>query len=103
MLATRTRNEWLKEDASAATNAIFFSKNDITIGTKLIYHGRRRPNTVWIVVAIWTGGADHVENFRPHVRYLDDEIELHNDHGEVKRLKFKYASYAAIWWLYRKP
>ncbi len=91
-----------------AGDPVFFKKNQITIGTELVYYGRHAPGTKWKVARIlhfynetpnkrnhWEGRLRlrRVE----HPETLNDALVLHCENGARMELTFQYVSYSAIW------
>ncbi len=87
---------------------VFFKKNQITIGTELVYYGRHAPGTKWKVARIlhfynevpsrknhWEGRLRFRRVEQPQT--LNDALVLHCENGARMELTFQYVSYSAIW------
>ncbi len=98
---------------------IFFHKGQIRKGTRLVYVGRRDPNSIWIVVSIYShvrgnlsvvgaarAKAQHLlgdKRTDGQVKYLRDTVLLQRlgragvKFQEFKHVGFGCLSYSAIW------
>ena len=81
---------------------VFFTKDQITVGTKLRYFGRTNPDVVFTVTYIKSWHRSNKGNYyaaREEVaRRLNDEITVVSALGKDKRVfSFAYLSYSAIW------
>lgn len=80
---------------------VFFSKDQLKVGSILKYYGRHAPGTTWEVTKIWyfTKVKGQYRSHRNQtVTKLDDAIEVVcQDDGTIMELTFQYLSYSAIW------
>jgi hypothetical protein len=86
----------------ALYDPIFFRKDDLKVGTELLYMGRLAPKTRWTIVEVKTDlGRGRGMKIVDGVRTLNDYLTLRSASGEIRRMSFAYASYSAIWQLPR--
>jgi hypothetical protein len=109
--------------AAKAEDLVFFTKDQLKVGSILKYYGRHEPNTTWEVKAIWHfiyvkpslnhPGRAHFSSkkidsnprngyYRRHkvasVNSLADQVEIICKEIKQKHmLEFGYISYSAIW------
>src|SRR4051812_40925652 len=87
---------------------VFFRKNQIVVGTQLVYSGRTDPGAVWEVVGIYTYDRRRGEDVMTHsVRTMADEVHVRKVSGKSNNaaheigatifMTFVYFSYSAIW------
>jgi hypothetical protein len=80
---------------------VFFRKDQIMIGTVLVYYGRRNPGKTWRVMRVRNFkrvNGECVGKWDRFVKGLQDEVELHcEETGDWVYLHFGYLSYSAIW------
>lgn len=98
----RVRLDELKTIPTAVfSNPIFFSKYNVTVGTRLRHYGRRAHGTTWVVNDITTitpGKYGRVQHQIAFVRTLEDILNCRcEETGEWRQLRFVYVSYSAIW------
>ena len=80
---------------------IFFTKDQLKVGSILKYYGRHAPNTTWEVTSI-RFYIMHKGQLRSHKvkspQTLADQVEIkcRND-GTCMECSFQYLSYSAIW------
>ncbi len=89
---------WQGEDS------IFFHKDQVHVGTRLLNFGRSDHNSMWEVVEIKTfhmaatGSGRVVTRKADVVTKLSDEVVIRRMGGnEVRQLSFVTLSYSAIW------
>ena len=112
-----TCQEWLlaAEDYSTSlggADPVFFRKEQLTIGTKLVYMGRTDPNSIWEVSKIHHNYYDVYSNIRHRnvkvpktflslifLRRISNAppIKGRKKMGNRLELNFGYLSYSAIW------
>jgi len=89
--------------ATQTLDPIFFTKDQLRVGSYLRHYGRRHPNTTWQVEKIvsWfhSPGARYYEpRAVPVTRHLTDTVHLLQVGSTTRRItKFSYLSYSAIW------
>lgn len=82
-------------------DSVFFTKDQLKVGSILRYYGRHAPNTVWEVTSI-RYCVIHNSELRSHKvtipQTLQDQVKVkcRND-GTCMELSFQYLSYSAIW------
>lgn len=89
--------------AAPQADNVFFTKEQIEVGTELVYLGRHDPGVVWKVKEIRTFKITNGQ-LRSHktnkVEKLDDEVQMvcvGQTKGRYLELTFSYLSYSAIW------
>lgn len=84
---------------------VFFSVDDIHVGTMMRYMGRTAPNSLWRVTRIQTfrvkSGRVYDKKDVGTVKHLHDQVYMvcttGSYRGETISVSFGYASYSAIW------
>lgn len=80
---------------------IFFTKDQITVGTKFRYCGRTNPNGVFEVTHIKSykksGKGNWYATRETEVQKLNDKVTVVGPEKDVRTFSFSYLSYSAIW------
>lgn len=84
-------------------DSVFFTKDQIKVGSELLYVGRHDPGVIWRVTAIYsfsTVNGQLRSRKVQTVQKLADEVQLvcvGRTKGRFLELSFQYLSYSAIW------
>jgi len=101
MAQTSKAESWRDAPIVVYTDAIFFHKSQIRVGSRFLHLGRRAPRTTWIVQRVWTFTSEkygRVRQYVANVRTLNDILELRcEETGEERTIRFQYCSYSSIW------
>lgn len=80
---------------------VFFTKEQVKVGTVLRHMGRRNPGLRWRVVGIRSVRSSPTGQLREvrvqQVEKLSDVVDLLCENGKSAALYFSYLSYSAIW------
>jgi hypothetical protein len=89
-----------RRDRKYEHDPIFFTKDQITLGTVLIYAGRRE-HSAWIVSRIITTNTRGARHNVPAVLKFSDQVYLRRSNGPPsnaqRAMSFGYLCYSAIW------
>jgi hypothetical protein len=88
-----------RPDDEQSDDPVFFTKRQLRVGTALRYYGRTGPGSLFFVTGIYTTrNGRHVPREETFPQTLDDLVRIKNhETGEVRFVRFAYASYSAIW------
>ena len=81
---------------------VFFTKEQLTVGSQLQYFGRTNPGAIFTVTYIrsWrrSGKGNYYATREEVVQRLDDIITVVASPGkDMRKFSFQYLSYSAIW------
>lgn len=89
-----------KKPKTYDSDAVFFTKNQISVGTVMIYVGRLDPSA-WIVSKIVNTDSNGKRHLVQTVEKFDDIVYLKRSNGTPSMAQraatFAYLSYSAIW------